>query len=49
MTRPIRIGKGFKVGKSGKVEKSIAHFDVSRRLKAKGSRKIKPVRRTTPR
>ena len=45
MAYAIRLGKGFRIDKHGKLVKSNFHKDVSARLRERASKKIKPVRR----
>ena len=48
-TRTIKLGKGFRLGKDGRVVKSTAHLDVSRRLQANASKRVRVVRKGQPR
>jgi hypothetical protein len=43
--RHIRLGRGFRLDKFGKPRRTDAHLDVSRRLQAKGSKRVRVARK----
>lgn len=47
MTYRIQLKTGFHVNKHGKLVRSVKHLDVSARLRQRGSKKVRVVRRGT--
>ena len=44
----IRLGKGFRIDRKGKLVKTNFHKDVSARLRERGSKKVRVTRKGMP-
>ena len=44
--RLIKLGKGITISKDGKIKKSVWYPNASAKIKARKSKKQRPVRRT---